>query len=93
VIDIMCERYEAKGMLGKTFTLKLRFADFTTITRSNTHTRAFTKEEIKASMVNLLPVDEIKERGVRLLGGTMSNFETDEQEISDQLKIHFDKPI
>ncbi len=45
---------------------------------------------MRSTMMNLLPVEEIKERGVRLLGGTMSNFQVENEELPLQLKIDFD---
>lgn len=89
VIEIMWKRCEAKNMFGKTLTLKLRFADFSTITRSHTQNQPFTKQEISASMFDLLPAEEIKEGGIRLLGATMSNFQFEDQADSLQLKIKF----
>ncbi len=46
IIDIMWKRCEAKEKKGKTVTLKLRFADFSTITRSNTSNKGFKKSEL-----------------------------------------------
>ena len=91
VIDIMWKRCEAKKMIGKTLTLKLRFADFTTITRSSTQPTGFTREEIESVMMGLMPIEDIKQRGVRLLGGTMSNFHFENKEGQDQLKIDFER--
>ncbi len=82
VVDIMWKRCEAKEMIGKTLTLKLRFSDFTTITRSSTQAQTFT-------MLDLLPLEKIKVRGIRLLGATMSNFTIEEQLIPEQFKLDF----
>ncbi len=41
VLDIMWKRCEAKNRKGRTLTLKLRFSDFSTITRSNTQNQGF----------------------------------------------------
>lgn len=91
VIDIMWRRCEAKQMYGRTFTLKLRFADFTTITRSSTLEHPFTKPEIDRVLEELVPMEEIQERGVRLLGGTMSHFPVEKkEEKTGQLVIDFD---
>ncbi len=90
VIEIMWKRCEAKQMIGKTLTMKLRFSDFTTITRSSTHHNAFRKDEVVSCLMQLLPIDEIKEQGVRLLGCTMSNFYTENLHDNQQLKIDFD---
>ena len=89
VLDIMWTRYEAKNKRGRTLTLKLRFSDFTTITRSSTQNHDFSHEEMKTCIMNLLPQQEIKKRGVRLLGATMSNFQIDDQKSSKQMKIDF----
>ncbi len=90
VIDIMWMRCETKKKIGKTLTLKLRFADFTTITRRLTHSQPFTKEDVNTSIIDLLPGEEIKERGVRLLGATMSNFRIETPQYSKQMTIDFD---
>ncbi len=89
VLDIMWTRYEAKNKKGKTLTLKLRFSDFTTITRSSTQNHIFSQEEMQTCILNLLPRKEIEKRGVRLLGATMSNFQIDDQKSSKQMKIDF----
>jgi len=96
VIAIMWERCQAKEMIGKTVTLKVRFGDFRTVTRSTTQEHLFTKEEVVRFAFNLLPYEEIAADGVRLLGITMSNFsgENDDEDARDkkypiQLEIDF----
>lgn len=89
VLDIMWTRYEAKNKKGKTLTLKLRFSDFTTITRSSTQNHFYSQEEMQTCILNLLPQKEIEKRGVRLLGATMSNFQIDDQKSSKQMRIDF----
>lgn len=89
VTDIMWTRYEARNKKAKTLTLKLRFADFTTITRSRTHDQLSTREEVKTILVDLLPQQEIEKRGVRLLGSTLSNFEIEDQKSSGQMTLDF----
>ena len=89
IIDIMWKRCEAKEKKGKTVTLKLRFADFSTITRSNTSNKGFKKSEVTMVVTNLLPAKDIQEQGIRLLGVTMSNFLDENQAIENQLKIDF----
>ena len=89
VLDIMWKRCEAKDRRGRTLTLKIRYSDFSTITRSNSQTQGFSYEEMLGCMINLLPEQEIKERGVRLLGGTMSNFQKEISNSSIQMKIDF----
>ena len=89
IVDIMWRRCKAKQKKGKTLTLKLRFADFSTITRSATSHKAYTKNAVEAAMQKLLPVEDIQEQGIRLLGVTISNFQEDDQHYSRQLKIDF----
>ena len=89
IIDIMWRRCEAKQKSGKTIILKLRFADFTTITRSSTSHKGFTKNDIDEVVMCLLPTKDIQEQGIRLLGVTMSNFQDENQQYAKQLKIDF----
>ncbi|MFK5857298.1 MAG: DNA polymerase IV [Bacteroidota bacterium] len=90
VIDIMWKRCKTKNKIGRTITLKLRFSDFSTITRSYTNNTLFTKDDIESILINLLPDEEIVERGVRLLGATMSKFQSETKKYPRQLKIDFD---
>jgi DNA polymerase-4 len=90
VLDIMWKRCEEKKKSGKTLTLKLRFADFTTITRSRTHDHAFSHEEVKTALVELLPQQEIEKRGVRLLGATMSKFQIKDKKPGGQMTFDFE---
>jgi DNA polymerase IV len=89
IIDIMWERCKANQKTGKTVTLKIRFSDFTTITRSNTSNKAFTKNELDTVLMSLLPINDIQKQGIRLLGATMSNFQLENQQYAKQLKIDF----
>jgi DNA polymerase-4 len=89
VIGIMWERCEVKQMIGKTVTLKLRFADFSTITRSITHNQTYTKEETEITLMNMLPESDIQKKGVRLLGATMSHFPSEKDFFEGQLNIKF----
>jgi DNA polymerase-4 len=62
-----------KGLLAKTLTLKLRYPDFTTITRSATFDLASSsRSQILQKLRELLPGDA-PETGVRLLGVSLSN--------------------
>ena len=89
IIDIMWRRCEIKQKAGKTVTLKLRYADFSTITRSSTSQKGFTKNDIDEVVMNLLPTQDIQEQGIRLLGVTMSNFQDVNPPYTNQLKIDF----
>jgi DNA polymerase IV len=66
-----------KSLLARTITIKVRYSDFTTITRS--HTTAPTRDEadLVARAVQLLERTEAGRRPVRLLGVSVHNFCTD----------------
>ena len=73
ILDAVCARIEAKGALGRTVTLKVKFADFRQITRAHSLDRPIgdraTIAAIGAALLRALgPLD----RGVRLLGLTLS---------------------
>ncbi len=89
ITDIVWKRCEAKQKTGKTLTLKLRFADFSTITRSSTINKGFMKDDIETVSMKLLPAKDIQEQGIRLLGVTMSNFQDENKQYAKQLKIDF----
>ena len=89
IIDIMWKRCESKQKTGRTITLKLRYADFTTITRSHTSAKDYVREEIKEIVYALLPVKDIQEQGIRLLGVTLSNFREEKKDTVQQLEIGF----
>ena len=63
-----------KSLLARTITIKVRYSDFTTITRS--HTTAPTRDEadLVARAVQLLARTEAGRRPVRLLGVSVHNF-------------------
>ena len=63
-----------KQLMARTVTIKVRYSDFTTITRS--HTAPPTREEpgIVARAVQLLEKTEAGRRPVRLLGVSVHNF-------------------
>ncbi|MDT8433064.1 MAG: DNA polymerase IV [Bacteroidales bacterium] len=91
VMDIMWRRCEAKKKFGKTATLKLRFSDFSTITRSKSQQDPFVYQEMKEVVRELLPVQRIQQQGVRLLGVTMSNFPVEKKKpASRQIEIDFE---
>lgn len=69
-----CAKHEIGG---RTVTLKLRYADFKTVTRSRSCQRAVSEEsEIEAVIAQLLEGLEPLRQGVRLLGVTLHNLET-----------------
>ncbi|MDZ7588426.1 MAG: DNA polymerase IV [Parasphingorhabdus sp.] len=77
IIAIVWERIEACEAAGRTITLKAKYADFQQITRSHTLDHAVSDRrqfgQVSAQLLTqILPL----ERGVRLLGLTLSSLET-----------------
>jgi len=65
-----------KGLLARTVTIKVRYADFTTITRSHSHPPTDDAGEIVRRAVALLGKTDAGRRAVRLLGAGVHNFVT-----------------
>jgi len=65
---------ERKGLLCRTVTIKVRYSDFTTITRSHSKLPATRNaDDIAARAVALLDRTEAATRAVRLLGASVHN--------------------
>jgi DNA polymerase-4 len=72
-----------RGILARTVTIKVRYDDFTTITRSDTRTPTDDAEAIVARALALLTKTEAGARPVRLLGAGVYNLNTEEEEDDD----------
>lgn len=71
--DEVTHRLARAGMLGRTVTIKLRFADFSTITRSHTSLSPMSElEEVLAVARKLAFESDRPDEPVRLLGVTLS---------------------
>ncbi len=91
-------RLRAHNLRGRTITLKLRFADFTTITRSETRAEPMAADEqIYTTATGLLEEIKLGRRKVRLIGVGVSNFEPVRQlglwDISDSQRPSVDQSI
>ncbi len=80
IVDIVWERIERAQARGRTVTLKLRYADFTTLTRARSvHPRVLDKDQFaaigEALLRELLPLPQ----PVRLMGLTLSALEQGER--------------
>ena len=62
------------GRLARTVTIKVRYEDFTTITRSDTRAATSDADEIVGRAVALLVKTDAGRRPVRLLGAGVHNF-------------------
>ena len=65
-----------RGLLARTVTIKVRYDDFTTVTRSHSHPATDDPDEIARRAVELLAKTKAGERPVRLLGAGVHNFVT-----------------
>lgn len=89
IMEKLQERIESSNARGKTITLKIKFLDFEQHTRSHSLNH-FTngKKEIFDEVMKLL-YQPFPGRPVRLLGITLSNLETEQQESYVQLTLKF----
>jgi len=96
VVDILWNRYKANDKEGKTVYLKIKFSNFTQITRAKTFQNVLTSKSKLLITLNKLLVDNYTtELPVRLIGASISGFtdaltedkdKVDESE-SSQLKL------
>ncbi len=78
ILEQLWKRINRANVFGKTLTLKMKYADFEIISRSKTSQLLLTEEkhiaQIAYEMLNLLLPAE---KGIRLMGLTISNLETE----------------
>jgi DNA polymerase IV len=83
-----------RQLLARTVTIKVRYADFTTVTRSHTTVPTRNAAEVVARAVQLLARTDAGRRAVRLLGVSVHNF-CDESELigqDDRLPFEDERP-
>ena len=83
---------------AKTFTLKVKYADFSIVTRSITlnHYITSSEEMLRIAMELVTRVEDIDTKKVRLLGLTLKNPDAEElvcPNMPIQLEIDFDNPL
>ncbi|HKL34131.1 MAG TPA: hypothetical protein VJ919_16445, partial [Tangfeifania sp.] len=89
IAEEVWKRAEQKMIKAKTITLKFKYADFEQHTRSKTITGYFlTKEEFLNEGKKLMKSGNFN-KGIRLLGLTLSNFQHEERKKPVQLTIEF----
>jgi len=76
-------------LLARTVTVKVRYSDFTTITRSHTAPPSRNDGELGARAVRLLDRTEAGKRPVRLLGVSVHNFSRDDESGPGQCPLPF----
>jgi DNA polymerase-4 len=91
--DAVADRVRAQAVTGRTVTLKLRYADFSTVTRSKTVETATNEAQTIARVaIDLLRSLDVS-AGVRLLGVSLSNLAVGAPEVSEQLSLLFAEPV
>ena len=90
IANLLWERIVKADVKGRTLTLKIRYSDFETHTKSNTLNYYFQSgKEIENEGIYLLSMIEIGKKKVRLLGLTLNNLqiENDQPGLFDSLFI------
>lgn len=84
----VAQRLRKSGLEGKTITLKLRYQDFTTITRQvSSRFPTAEAEVIVSTAIDLLRRYRQEGRAIRLIGVGLSNFENEEEGRPRQLRL------
>jgi DNA polymerase-4 len=85
--DAVSSRMRMSGLAGRTVTIKVRYGDFTTITRSHSLSRpvASSTELVKIAAALLSGVE--LRQGIRLLGVSVSSLETRAEGAGEQLAL------
>src|SRR5471030_2772155 len=85
---------QRREMLARTVTLKVRYEDFTTITRSHSARPTRDEADLTARAVRLLEKTDAGTRAVRLLGVSVHNFrgDNDIEDALDRLPFDDDTP-
>ena len=79
---------EAKSLRGRTVTLKVKYADFQQITRSRTIGVApGSAADVETIAFSLLEAVFPTEKGIRLIGVTLSSFDEDHSDDPEQLRL------
>ena len=87
----VARRLQARNLAGKTVTIKVRYENFETVTRSlSLHVPVCGGAEIGEIAVGLAAKTELASRPVRLLGVTVGNFSGPEPDPGfEQLEFRF----
>jgi len=75
----VCWRARRRGVKARTLTLKLRYADFETLTRSRTFAPSASERDVLPVLKALYREARQRKRAIRLLGVALSNLVLDEQ--------------
>lgn len=91
VMQSFQKRFEKVDVSAYTLTIKLKFGDFTQVTRSRTTEEPLTIMQIKKIIPQLIKEIDVPEVGVRLVGVSVSNFNRviETEEVHQQLTLKF----
>ena len=85
IIEILIKRLEKSGTRGRTLTLKVKYGDYSQVTRSRTLTETIdSPAQILPVALSLLESTEVNQRSVRLLGLTVSNLDGEDEDDDEQ---------
>jgi DNA polymerase-4 len=88
ILDKLWRHCEASEIRGRTVTLKVKYADFQTITRSRTLAVPVAgRAELEATSLELLAALMPTPKGIRLLGVTLSALDLEEPEAGPQMRL------
>ena len=91
IVQKVYDRIKVAKKYGRTLTLKVKYSDFSQITRSKTLiSQIVSLDELMTNSIALLMMSYVVDKPVRLLGISVSNFLIEEQE-AIQLKIDWDQ--
>lgn len=85
--SIVSSRARSHGLSGRTVTLKVRFSDLSTISRAKTPSHPLLSADDVASVAITMLSEIPCERGVRLLGIHLSNFDGSGPDAGEQLSL------
>ena len=91
ILETVTKRMRGSSTMGKTLTLKIKYADFSQITRSKTIIQWIdSKDKIRQLYKEILDQEDLLHKPIRLLGLTLSNLNHEEKiSESGQLTLQF----
>lgn len=92
IAEELVARIQKHQIMGSTLTLKVKYADFTVLTKRITITHFLkNEEEIRSLAMHLLNSIDVQSKAIRLLGLTLSNLNHKETPITgNQLSLEFE---
>ncbi len=88
LVERVCWRARKRGVKGRTVTLKLRYADFQTLTRSRTFAAATNSElDVLPVLLALYTKARTRDTRVRLVGVQLSNLSTQDPQLALELDV------